>query len=85
MTASTILAEQLAARRLSVTNRNFHSVTVTNPLHPGLREIVTAQDGRYLTGYEYEIGEHGDEPATADRVASLLGLPRLPQAAEVIG
>ncbi|MFD5838240.1 hypothetical protein ACFWHV_32525 [Streptomyces collinus] len=49
---------------------------MTNPLHPGLGEIVTAQGGRYLTDYGYEIGEHGDERATADRVAYLLGLPR---------
>ncbi|MGW0772013.1 hypothetical protein [Streptomyces sp. NPDC002676] len=50
---------------------------MTNPLHPGLGETVTAQGGRYLTDYGYEIGEHGDEPATADRVAFLLGLPRV--------
>jgi hypothetical protein len=86
MTASAILAEQLAARGLSVTNRDLHAVTVANPLHPGLGEIVTAQGDRYLTDYGYEIGEHGDEPATADRVAFLLGLPRvsIPRAAEVI-
>ncbi|MFF4121804.1 hypothetical protein ACFY0P_51745 [Streptomyces sp. NPDC001714] len=77
MTASAILAEQLAARGLSVTKRDLRAVTVANPLHSGLGEIVTAQGGRYLTGYGYEIGEHGDEPATADRVAFLLGLPRV--------
>jgi hypothetical protein len=75
MTASAILAEQLAARGLSVTNQDQDAVSVTNPLHPGLGEIVTAQGGRYLTDYGYEIGEHGDERATADRVAFLLGLP----------
>ncbi|MFF3991634.1 hypothetical protein ACFY0B_44775 [Streptomyces sp. NPDC001797] len=61
-------------------------MTVANPLHSGLGEIVTAQGGRYLTGYGYEIGEHGDEPATADRVAFLLGLPGvgIPPAAKVV-
>ncbi|MEV6836752.1 hypothetical protein AB0N17_19970 [Streptomyces sp. NPDC051133] len=49
---------------------------MTNPLHPGLGEIVTAHGGRYLTDYGYEIGEQGDETATAERVAFLLGLPR---------
>ncbi|MEW2161296.1 hypothetical protein AB0950_39880 [Streptomyces sp. NPDC007189] len=46
-----------------------------NPLHPGLGESVTAHGGQYLTDYGYEIGEHGDEHATADRLAFLLGLP----------
>ncbi|MEU6510990.1 hypothetical protein [Streptomyces sp. NPDC046942] len=76
MTASAILAEQLEARGLSVTNEDQEAVSATNPLHPGLGELVTAQGSRYLTAYGYEIGEHGDEPATADRVAFLLGLPR---------
>ncbi|MGW2708091.1 hypothetical protein ACWC4J_03710 [Streptomyces sp. NPDC001356] len=75
MTASAILAEQLAARGLSVTNQDEHAVSVTNPLNPGLGETVTAAGGRYLTDYGYEIGEHGDEPATADRLAFLLGVP----------
>lgn len=77
MTASAILAEQLAARGLSVTNEDQAAVSATNPLHPGVGEIVTAHGGRYLTACGYEIGEHGDEPATADRVAFLLGLPRM--------
>lgn len=50
-------------------------MSVTNSLHPGLGETVTAHGGRYLTDYGYEIGEHGDEHGTADRLAFLLGLP----------
>ncbi|WP_318202981.1 hypothetical protein [Streptomyces sp. SCL15-4] len=50
---------------------------MANPLHPGLGETVTAYGGRYVTDYGYEIGEHGDELATAERVAYLLGLPRV--------
>lgn len=85
MTASAILAEQLAARGLHVTKRDDGSVTVTNPLHPLIGETVTSHGDGYLTDYGYEIGEHGDEPATADRVAFLLGLPsrRPPAAREV--
>ncbi|MFD0393772.1 hypothetical protein ACFQ3Z_20775 [Streptomyces nogalater] len=49
---------------------------MTNPLHPRIGEVLRALGGRYLTDYGYEIGEHGDEPATADRVTHLLGLPR---------
>ncbi|RRQ79416.1 hypothetical protein CQW39_09760 [Streptomyces griseofuscus] len=75
MTASAILADQLAARGLSVTNQDQHAMSVANPLHPGLGETVTAHGGRYLTDYGYEIGEHGDEHGTADRLAFLLGLP----------
>ncbi|MEV6806583.1 hypothetical protein [Streptomyces sp. NPDC051132] len=48
---------------------------MANPLHPGLGETVTAHGDRYFTDYGYEIGEHGDEPRTADRLAFLLGLP----------
>ncbi|MFF1483161.1 hypothetical protein ACIGZH_01540 [Streptomyces sp. NPDC058319] len=76
MTAPAILAEQLAARGLSVTNQGEHAVSVMNPLNPLVGETVTARGDCYLTGYGYEIGVHGDEPATAARLAFLLGLPR---------
>ncbi|WP_320780224.1 hypothetical protein [Streptomyces sp. CRN 30] len=77
ITPAAILAEQLAARGLYVTYRRQHAVSVVNPLHPGLGETVTAHADRYLTEDGYEIGEHGDEHATADRVVFLLGLPRV--------
>jgi hypothetical protein len=76
MTASAILAEQLAARGLYVTKRHDGALSVTNPLHPLVGEVVTTQGDGYITDYGYEIGEHGDEHGTADRVAFLLGLPR---------
>lgn len=71
------LADQLAARGLHVTPRGARTVSVTNPLHPRIGEIVTDRGGRYVTDYGYEVGVHGDEPATADRVTFLLGLPRM--------
>ncbi|MFI6285869.1 hypothetical protein ACIBCM_14110 [Streptomyces sp. NPDC051018] len=80
MTASAILAAQLAARGLYVTEHDG-ALNVTNPLHPLIAETVTAHGDSYLTEYGYEIGEHGDELATAGRVAFLLGLPRTPQRA----
>ncbi|MBC2864422.1 hypothetical protein [Streptomyces mexicanus] len=83
MTAPAILADQLAARGLHMTNQGDNAVSVTNPLHPRVGEIVTDDGGRYLTAYGYELGVHGDETATADRVAFLLGLPRPARAAEV--
>ncbi|KMS75651.1 hypothetical protein ACH49_21335 [Streptomyces leeuwenhoekii] len=76
MTASAILAEQLTARGLSVTRQDDGTLNVANPLHVRVGETVTTGGDCYLTDYGYEIGQHGDEPATADRVAFLLGLPR---------
>ncbi|MFD1540675.1 hypothetical protein [Nonomuraea guangzhouensis] len=73
---SAILAELLRARGLSVTERGDGSVAATNPLHPLVGEAVGTINGSYLTNYGYELGEQGDERATADRVAFLLGVPR---------
>lgn len=73
-TTSAILADQLRARGVTVAYRN-NAVTVTNPLHPRVRDIVTMSGRSYLTDYGYEIGEQGDECATADRLVYLLGLP----------
>ncbi|MGW5687773.1 hypothetical protein [Nonomuraea sp. NPDC003754] len=79
---STIPTEPLEARGQSVTNRDDGSLTIRNPLHPHVREAVGAINGRYLTDYGYELGEHGDEPATADRAAFLPGLPGAASRAE---
>jgi hypothetical protein len=75
MTATAILAEQLTVRGLSVTKRETGALSVTNPLHVRLGETVTTGDDSYLTDYGYEIGRYGDEPATASRIAFLLGVP----------
>ncbi|WP_411091375.1 hypothetical protein [Streptomyces sp. 049-1] len=80
MTASAILADHLTARGLSVTKADDGTLNVTNPLHGLVGETVAPGGDCYLTGYGYEIGQHGDEPATADRVAYLLGLPAQRQA-----
>ncbi|MFH9673410.1 hypothetical protein ACH4L5_14245 [Streptomyces sp. NPDC017405] len=77
-----MLVDQFTARGLSVTNLDDGAVGVPHPLHPRTGEVLRALGGpgRYLCltdyGYGYEIGQHGDEPATAVRVAHLLGLPR---------
>lgn len=76
MTASAVLAEQLTTRGLSVTRQDDSTLSLTNPLHVRVGETVTTGGDCYLTDYGYEIGQHGDESATAGRVAFLLGLPR---------
>ncbi|GJF24831.1 DUF6415 family natural product biosynthesis protein [Streptomyces sp. HO565] len=80
MTATAILAEQLTARGLTVTKQDVGTLSVTSPLHLRLGETVTTGDDSYLTDYGYEIGQYGDEPATASRIAFLLGVP-VPEAA----
>ncbi|MFJ8933559.1 hypothetical protein ACIRLA_44055 [Streptomyces sp. NPDC102364] len=71
-----ILAEQLTAHGLSVTNTDETTVSVSNPLNDGVVEAVGHRDGRYVTAWGYELGETGDEEGTAQRLAFLLGLPR---------
>ncbi|MFI2415118.1 hypothetical protein [Streptomyces sp. NPDC018947] len=83
MTATAILAEQLTARGLSVTKQDEGTLSVKNPLHFRLGETVTTGGDSYLTDYGYEIGQYGDEPATAGRIAFLLGVP-VPSRQEVI-
>ncbi|MEU8403861.1 hypothetical protein AB0C28_52550 [Nonomuraea sp. NPDC048892] len=70
-----ILHDLLEARGLSVAEGDGGTVAVGNPLHPRIKAVVTATNGRYLTDYGYELGEQGDERATADRVAFLLAAP----------
>ncbi|MFG1858492.1 hypothetical protein ACGFJT_42140 [Actinomadura geliboluensis] len=48
---------------------------MTTPISRALREVITCEAGRYLTGCGYEIGLLGDEHETADRLAFLLGVP----------
>ncbi|MFJ1698200.1 hypothetical protein ACIOHC_24295 [Streptomyces sp. NPDC088252] len=47
----------------------------SNPLHGMLTEEIVAIDGRYVTSFEYEIGEQGHERQCAARIAYLLAVP----------
>ncbi|MEU6990433.1 hypothetical protein ABZ953_07185 [Streptomyces sp. NPDC046465] len=49
-------------------------LTVTNPLSSHLTEEVRLAGGRYLTSFDYEIGEQGDEQACAERIARILAV-----------
>ncbi|MFF0771003.1 hypothetical protein ACFYUK_19110 [Nonomuraea wenchangensis] len=70
-----ILQELLRARGLSVTRGDGGAVVVGNPLHGRINAVVITANGRYLTDYGYELGEQGDELATANRLAFLLSAP----------
>ena len=48
-------------------------IQVTNPLSSLLSEEITLRRGRYMTGFDYEIGTRGQEKSAADRIAYLLG------------
>ncbi|MFI8438645.1 hypothetical protein ACIGJO_33920 [Streptomyces sp. NPDC079020] len=48
----------------------------TNPLHGILAEEIVAVGTTYVTGFGYEIGEHGHEGQCATRIAHLLAVPR---------
>ncbi|SDI56631.1 hypothetical protein SAMN05421505_1712 [Sinosporangium album] len=72
---SAILTGLLKVRGLFVADGDDGPPNIRNPLPPHVREAVGAVNGSYLTDYGYELGEQGDESATADRVAFLLGLP----------
>lgn len=46
---------------------------VSNPISSLLAEEILLKEGRYYTGFDYEIGARGHEAACGDRVAYLLG------------
>ncbi len=50
-------------------------LVVTTPISCAPQEVITCDADRYLTGCGYEIGRIGEEHATADRLAFLLGVP----------
>ncbi|MGW2228256.1 hypothetical protein [Streptomyces formicae] len=69
------LGTYLEKRGLRVAARDPElKLTVANPLHPQLAEEILLADGRYLTSFDYEIGERGDEQACADRIAHVLAV-----------
>ncbi|WP_309029339.1 hypothetical protein [Streptomyces alfalfae] len=47
---------------------------VSNPLNSRLGEEIALAGGRYVTGFDYEIGDQGDEEACAERVARILAV-----------
>lgn len=47
---------------------------VSNPLNGMLTEEITAVADRYLTSFDYEIGERGQETACAERIARILAV-----------
>ena len=48
---------------------------VTTPISRALQEVISCDTGCYVTRWGYEIGRPGDERATADRLAFLMGVP----------
>lgn len=48
---------------------------VTTPISRALQEVITCDTDCYVTCWGYEIGRTGDERATADRLAFLMGVP----------
>lgn len=47
---------------------------VVNPLNSRLSETIAASGDRWLTSFDYEIGEHGNEEACAERIARILAV-----------
>ncbi|GAA2671488.1 DUF6415 family natural product biosynthesis protein [Streptomyces lunalinharesii] len=74
-----ILADHLREHGVTATEADKKTLTVGNPLNSAVSENVTAVSGRYVTTYGYEVGEVGDEKATASRVAFLVGASSQPQ------
>ena len=70
-----ILIEQLKACGLSVIEGGGTLVSAMNPLNLDLKEVLDVRNGLYVTDWEYELGEVGDEVGTAQRLAFLLGIP----------
>lgn len=47
---------------------------VTNPLNSRLSEEILVKGCRYVTGFDHEIGEAGEEAACAERIARILAV-----------
>ncbi|QOV38688.1 hypothetical protein IM697_10085 [Streptomyces ferrugineus] len=47
---------------------------VANPLNSHLSEEILVKTERYVTGFDYEIGEAGGEAACAYRIAHVLAV-----------
>ncbi|KUL42702.1 hypothetical protein [Streptomyces regalis] len=67
------LASYLEERGLRVTlDGTAMRLDVTNLLNSRLSEEILVKDERYVTGFDYEIGEAGGEAECADRIAHIL-------------
>lgn len=71
------LASHLEHRGLRVAvNDSALRLDVTNPLNSRLSEEIILKRQRYVTGFDHEIGETGDEATCADRIARILAVAR---------
>jgi hypothetical protein len=69
------LADHVKKRGLQVlVNEPEMRLLATNPLNSRLSEEITAAGDRYVTSFDYEIGERGREPECAERIARILAL-----------
>ncbi|MET9967845.1 hypothetical protein ABZZ80_18425 [Streptomyces sp. NPDC006356] len=69
------LASYLEERGLRATlDSTAMRLDVTNPLNSRLSEEILVRDERYVTGFDYEIGEVRGEVACADRIARILAV-----------
>jgi hypothetical protein len=70
------LATLLRARGLVAEDGIGSALRVTNPISATRVEVVrVAALDCYRTGVDYEIGQVGQEPDAAERLAFLLGVP----------
>jgi hypothetical protein len=73
------LAGHLEDRGLQVTVHEAEMrLHVTNPLNSHLSEEIVAADGRYVTSFDYEIGESRREQECAERIAHILAIGTAP-------
>jgi hypothetical protein len=71
------LADNLRLRGLTVVmDPDAGTVTATNPMHRLIATTIRCTGDAYLTEYDYEVGQRGDEPASAGRIAHLLAMPQ---------
>ena len=79
----TNLADQLERRGLTIARCDPEQrIHVSNPLSSHLAEEITLRGNGYYPGFDYEVGERGDETACAARIAYMLGAPSSKEAAQ---
>lgn len=76
------LADGLEMRGLTVASCDPEKrLQVTNPISSLMAEEITLRRGRYVTGFDYEVGERGAEADCAQRIAYMLGASGTPKGA----